>query len=306
MTHFHFIKHTKIYFLFSGIIIAASLFFIFFYHLNFGIDLTGGSSFDIQFKSSLPSIQTIQSDLSKFIKGPIYVTPVSKNEILLRCKESLSPEVQDKIKESLNKKYKIVPEATKFQWIGGAVGEETRNKSFKAIVYSLLAIILYVAFAFRKVSHPVSSFKYGWATILALLHDVTIPIGVFAILGKFYGVQITVPIITALLTVFGYSVNDTVVVFDRIRENIMRKNGANFEETVDKSLNETLVRSLSTSFTTLLVLFALYYLGDASLKFFSLALILGITAGTYSSIFLASPMLAYWARRKNKHYKGKI
>lgn len=301
MTNFHFIKYSKLYFIFSGTLIVLSLFFMIHYGLNFGIDLTGGSSLNITFQSTQPTVQELRSDLSQFIKGPIYITPVDKNTVSIKCREDISQETQTKIKDELNKKYKINPEATNFEWVGGIIGEETKSKSVKAILLSLIAIILYVAFAFRRVSHPVSSVKYGLATVLALLHDVTIPMGVFAVLGKFYGIQVTVPIITALLTVFGYSVNDTVVVFDRIRENLIKRVGANFEETVDKSLNQTLVRSINTSFTTLLVLFALFYLGDVSLKYFSLALILGISAGTYSSIFLASPLLVYWSRKK--HYK---
>ena len=298
MTNFHFIKYSKVYFIFSGTLIILSLFFIIHFGLNFGIDLTGGSSLNITFQSVRPTTQELRSDLSPFIKGPIYITPVDKGTISIKCKDDISQETQSKIKNVLDKKYKINSKATNFEWIGGIIGQETRDKSIKAIILSLIAIILYVAFAFRRVSRPVSSVKYGLATILALLHDVTIPIGVFAVLGKFFGIQVTVPIITALLTIFGYSVNDTVVVFDRIRENLIKRVGANFEETVDKSLNQTLVRSMNTSFTTLLVLFSLFYLGDVSLKYFSLVLILGIFAGTYSSIFLASPLLVYWSKKR--------
>ena len=298
MSNFHFIKYSKLYFIFSGTLIILSLFFIIHYGLNFGIDLTGGSSLNITFQSQSPPVRELRSDLSQFVKGPIYITAVDKKTMSIKCRDDISQGTQNKIKTALEKKYKIVPNSTNFEWVGGIIGEETRTKSIKAILLSLIAIILYVAFAFRRVSHPVSSVKYGLATVIALLHDVTIPMGVFAILGKFFGIQVTVPIITALLTVFGYSVNDTVVVFDRIRENLIKRVGTTFEETVDRSLNQTLVRSINTSFTTLLVLFALFYLGDVTLKYFSLALILGISAGTYSSIFLASPLLVYWSRKK--------
>ena len=298
MTNFHFIKYSKLYFIFSGTLIALSLFFIIHYGLNFGIDLTGGSSINITFQSQEPSVQEVKTDLSQFIKGPIYITAVGQKTVSIKCRDDISQETQNKIEAALEKKYKIVPNSTNFEWVGGIIGEETRTKSIKAILLAIIAIILYVAFAFRRVSHPVSSVKYGLATVFALLHDVTIPIGVFAILGKFFGIQVTVPIITALLTIFGYSVNDTVVVFDRIRENLIKRVGTTFEETVNKSLNQTLVRSINTSFTTLLVLFALFYLGDATLKYFSLALILGISAGTYSSIFLASPLLVSWSKKK--------
>ncbi|GAI39422.1 unnamed protein product, partial [marine sediment metagenome] len=155
------------------------------------------------------------------------------------------------------------------------------------------------AWAFRKISRPLPSWQYGIASLLALFHDVLIPIGILSILGKFYGVQITIPVITALLAVLGYSINNTVVVFDRIRENLLKQVGT-YQEIVNNSLNQTLTRSINTSLTTLFVLVAIFFLGGITLKYFALALILGIIAGTYSSLFLASPILVAWLRWRKR------
>jgi len=181
-----------------------------------------------------------------------------------------------------------------FQYIGPSVGQELRNKTEIAILLALVAITIYIAFAFRKVSRPVSSWKYGITSLIALIHDILIPLGLFSVLGKFYNVEITIPIIAALLTVLGFSVHDTIVIFDRIRENILRRGMGNFQETVDWSLNQTIGRSLSTVFSTLIVLFAIFFFGGDTLKYFALTLIVGITSGAYSSIFIASPLLVSW------------
>jgi preprotein translocase subunit SecF len=158
----------------------------------------------------------------------------------------------------------------------------------------VVAIILYVAYAFRKVSKPISSWKYGIAAIVALIHDVTIVMAVFAILGKTAGVEVDIPFVVALLTILGYSVNDTIVVFDRVRESLLGRVGSNFEENVNTGVNKSITRSINTSLTTLVVLVSLYFFGGASVQYFALALIIGIIAGTYSSIFLASPLLVAW------------
>jgi len=180
------------------------------------------------------------------------------------------------------------------------VGQELRNKTELAIVLALLSITIYIAFAFRKVSRPVASWKYGITSLVALFHDVLVPVGVFSILGHFYNVEITIPIIAALLTVLGFSVHDTIVIFDRIRENIVRRGMGEFEDTVNESLNQTLGRSLSTVFSTLIVLIAIYFFGGETLKYFSLALIIGITSGAYSSICIAGPLLVSWYKKGAK------
>ncbi|MCB9798245.1 protein translocase subunit SecF [Candidatus Nomurabacteria bacterium] len=186
----------------------------------------------------------------------------------------------------------------RIETIGPSVSSQLREKAFEAAFVVILVIILYVAYAFRKVSKPVSSWKYGITAIIALIHDVTITMAVFAFLGKFSGVEVDIPFVVALLTILGYSVNDTIVVFDRVRENLIKDGSEKFAQSVNNGVNQTLVRSLNTSLTTLVVLLALFLFGGDSIHYFSLALIIGIILGTYSSIFLASPLLVTWHKWK--------
>ncbi len=184
----------------------------------------------------------------------------------------------------------------RFDSIGPVIGNELKTSAIWAIVIALIAIVLYIGWAFRKVSRPVSSFKYGIIATVALFHDVIITLGVFSVLGYLYNIEIGIPFVAALLAILGYSVNDTIVVFDRTRENLIKSGISDFEEVVNKSVNETLIRSLNTSFTTLLILTVLYLFGGTTIKYFVVALIVGISAGTYSSIFIASPLLVTWQK----------
>ena len=191
-------------------------------------------------------------------------------------------------------------EEKRFESIGPVIGEEMKQRAYSAVAMVLLLIILYIAFAFRKVSRPVASWKYGVAAILALFHDVFIPTGIFAILGHYFGVEIDLLFVTGLLTILGFSVHDTIVVFDRIRENLRKGVAKNFENTVNISINQTIVRSINTSLTVFLTLLAIYIFGGASTKYFSLLLMMGIFFGTYSSIFVASALLVDWEKWKKK------
>ena len=251
----------------------------------------------IDFTNSRPANEQIQQALSSFDLGDIVIQPTGDKGAILQFKgvdESVHQQILLKVKE-------LSPADEKsFQYIGPSIGQELRNKTEIAIVLALLAITIYIAFAFRKVSRPVSSWKYGITSLIALFHDILIPLGIFAVLGKLYNVEITIPIVAALLTILGFSVHDTIVIFDRIRENILRKGMAQFEETVNWSLNQTIGRSISTVFTVLLVMFSLYFFGGETLKYFSLALIVGIVSGAYSSIFIASPLLVTWYKFNQK------
>jgi preprotein translocase subunit SecF len=190
-------------------------------------------------------------------------------------------------------------EELRFDSVGSSIGQELKTKSFNAAIIVLILIILYISLIFRKVSRPVSSWKYGIATIVALFHDIIIVLGVFAFLGHFYNVEINTPFIAAILTVLGYSVNDSIIVFDRIRENLPKSN-LNFPDTVNKSINQTLIRSINTSVTTLLVLLAIIFFGGESIREFVLALAIGIIVGTYSSIFVASPILTLFDKSSRR------
>lgn len=197
-------------------------------------------------------------------------------------------DVQNKVREE------------RIETIGPAISSQLRSRAFYAAIAVILAIVLYVAYAFRKVSKPVKSWKYGVAAIIALVHDVTLVLGVFVLLGKFLGIEIGIPFVVALLTILGYSVNDTIVVFDRVRENLIKRGSDRFSETVNLGVVQSITRSINTSVTTLVVLSALFLFGGETIKYFALALIIGVASGTYSSIFLASPLLVVWEKLKNR------
>ncbi len=288
---FNFTKYSLIYYIVSGVLIIAAVVSLAVFGLKFGIEFIGGSNMQVQFEGPRPPNDAIQNALNEFDLGQVIVQPTGVSGAVLQFK-GVDEETHQKILVKLNALVKT--DEKSFQYIGPSIGQELRNKTQIAITLALLAITLYIAFAFRKVSKPIASWKYGITSLIALFHDILIPVGVFSILGKLYNVEITIPIIAALLTVLGFSVHDTIVIFDRIRENILRKGMAQFEETVDWSLNQTLGRSLSTVFSTLIVLVSIFFFGGQTLKYFSLALIIGITSGAYSSIFIASPLLVSW------------
>lgn len=292
-----FLKYRKIYFIFSGILIISSLISLAVFGLKPGIEFTGGSILELEYQENRSSNQIIKETLSDLDLGEIYIQSTGDNGVILRMRD-IDEKLHQQVLEKLRKDKEI--EERRFESIGPVVGKELREKTKFVILIALFSIVLYITFSFRKLREPLKSWQYGIVTLLSLSHDVLIPLGIFSILGKFYGLEITIPVIAALLTVFGYSVNDTVVVFDRIRENLLKRREITFEETVNKSLNQTLMRSISTSLTTLLVLISLFFLGGETLKYFSLVLILGIFFGTYSSIFIASPLLVSWFNWKRK------
>lgn len=294
MKQINFTKYSKVYYAFSALLIVASLASLMIYGLKFGIEFTGGSNLEVSFDGTRPANEQIQASLDSFNLGTITIQPAGSTDAIIEFKgvdEATHQQILAKLKESFS-----VTEKS-FQYIGPSVGQELRNKTFIAIVLALLSITVYIAVAFRKVSRPVSSFKYGLASLIALFHDIIIPIGVFSVLGVLYNAEVTIPIIAALLTVLGFSVHDTIVIFDRIRENVLRKGISEFEVVVNSSLNQTVGRSIATTFTTLLVLVSIFFFGGETLKYFSLALIIGITAGAYSSIFIAGPLLVTWYKQ---------
>jgi len=288
---FNFTKYSVVYYILSGLLIVAAVVSLSMFGLKFGIEFAGGSNMQLEFQNQRPSNENIKNSLKSFNLGDIVVQPTGERGAILQFK-GVDEAVHQQI---LSEIIKLSPAREKsFQYIGASVGQELRNKTELAIVLALLAITIYISFAFRKVSKPVSSWKYGITSLVALSHDIIIPLGMFSVLGRIYNIEVTIPIVAALLTVLGFSVHDTIVIFDRIRENILRRGMGQFEETVNWSLNQTLGRSLSTVFSTIIVLVAIYFFGGETLKYFALALIVGITSGAYSSIFIASPLLVSW------------
>ncbi len=298
--NFPFIKYSAVYYILFGILVIGSISALLIFGLKFGIEFTGGSTMEVNFIDKRPVNEEISKTLSGFNLGEIIVKPTGDKGVVLQFK-GIDETVHQQILSKLSELSKV--EERSFEYIGPSIGQELKQKTILSMFLALLAITLYIAFAFRKVSKPVSSWKYGIASLIALFHDILIPLGVFAILGKFYNIEITIPIIAALLTILGFSVHDTIVIFDRIRENILRKGMGQFEETVNWSLNQTIGRSISTVFTTLLTLLSIFFFGGQTLKYFSLALIIGITSGAYSSIFIASPLLVSWRKWDEKRSK---
>jgi preprotein translocase subunit SecF len=275
--------------------------------LKLGIDFTGGSLLESKFNGNKPTVLEVQAAIKDLGLNSLSVQP-TENSMILRFQES-SEEAHQKVLTNLKKlaedknkdgdKKIVYFEELTFTSIGPSIGQELQRKAVSSIILVLLAISIYIAYAFRKVSKPIASWKYGFVTLIALFHDAWITIGFFAILGKFWGVEVNTSFIAAVLTVIGFSVHDTIVVFDRIRENLP-KSHTDFETTVNTSINQTLTRSINTSMTVMLVLLCIVLLGGESIKYFALTLFVGIFFGTYSSIFLASPLLVVWERWKQK------
>lgn len=297
------VKYRKIYFTISAVLIALALGAILFFGLNFGVDFTGGTLIEARYEQDQPDKASVESALAAFGLESVSVRPAGDTSYILRT-SVLSDEQRGALPEllALNGEHPVSIE--RFTEIGPTIGQELRNKAFIALGLVSLAIILYIAFTFRGVSRPVSSWIYGIIAIVALLFDTLIPVGVFATLGHFFGAQVDTLFVMALLAILGYSVNDTIVVFDRVRENLSRNKERGRKEefslTVGKSLNQTYVRSINTSLTTLFVLLALFFLGPEATRDFALVLMVGVIAGTYSSLALASPLLVWVERRKKK------
>jgi len=293
---FPFAKYSKTYYIFSGLLVLASIFCLVSFSLKFGIDFTGGSLLEMNFESR-PENSLIQEKLSKLNLGDIVIQPIGDKAVILRTK-AIDDNTHKEIITNLSEISKI--EEVRFETIGPSIGKELRQKALLLIGVSLLLTLIYITVAFLKISRPLSSFQYGVISIVTLCFDILIPLGVFSVLGKFYNVQFTIPIVAALLTVLGYTMNDKIVVFDRVRENLMKNRGENFYDLVNRSLNEILVRSITTGSCTIFVLLSIFFFGGDTLKYFALALILGILIGTYSSLFVASPLLVSWVGWKNR------
>jgi len=288
----------------SGSLFIAAVIAIFMWGLIFGIDFTGGSLLEVKFTGIRLEVSAIEGQLKDLNLGSLIVQPVNKDGMILRFQDSSKEkhqEVLNKLDELVKKDQKDQKiEEVRYDAVGPSIGIELKRKAILSIFWVLVAIVIYISIAFLKVSKPVVSWKYGVSALIAMSHDVIITIGAFAALGRFYNMEINAPFVAAVLTVLGYSVHDTIVVFDRIRENLP-KSDEDFASTVNISLNQTLGRSINTSMTALLALVSIIIFGGESIRSFALALTIGIFIGTYSSIFVASPLLVVWERlRKDR------
>jgi len=289
------VAHRNIFYTISAVLFIVSIGAVLLFGLRLGIDFTGGSLLGIEYPNSIrPEAGEIEKTIAVLSLGDVRIQPTGEKGFLIRLKHIDEPTHQA-ILSSLGSEAREL----EFTTVGPTIGNELRQKSGLAVVLVILLIVIYIAWAFRKVSEPIASWKYGVTTIVALVHDIVIPAGVFAIAGHYLGYEVDTLFVTAILTILGFSVHDTIVVFDRIRENL-RKSGQNldFSTIVSRSIRETIVRSLNTSCTVVLALLAVYLFGGETTKVFSLTLIIGIVIGTYSSISIASPLLVTWHEMK--------
>lgn len=293
-----FAKYSKFYYLLSGILALTAIVLLVRFGLKFGIDFTGGTIWELEFEKR-PDNPQIEEKLAKFNLGEKIIQPTEERGVIFKFKE-IDENTHQEILSSLGEISKV--EEKRFESIGPTIGLELRQKALILIMISLLCMLLYITVAFKGIGRPISSFQYGLISVATLGFDILIPIGLFSYLGNFHNIQVTVPIIAALLTVLGYTMNDKIVVFDRIRENLIRGRGKNFEELVNRSLNEILSRSLTTGSCSIFMLLSIFLFGGITLKYFALALILGILTGTYSSLFLASPLLISWLKWKERKF----
>jgi len=297
------VTHRKIFYTFSAILIGASLALVFVFGLKPSIDFTGGSLLEVSYPTGRPNQSEIEAALAGFNLGNVVVRQTGDAGVLVKM-PTIDSQTKDEVEMALSLDGQLEVFEERFNTVGPTLGKELVTKSAVALLMVILAIVLYVAYVFRHVTRPVSSWRYGFVAIIALAHDIVITLGTFALLGFLLGTEVDTLFVTALLVILGYSVNDSIVVLDRVRENLAqqpeKERGHQFEETVGRSVQETLGRSLNTALTTVLALVALVIFGGEATRDFAIALIVGIVAGTYSSICIASPLLVSFFE-KQKH-----
>lgn len=292
------IKHKKVFVIISAVLVIASILAVSFSGLKLGIDFKGGSLLEIDYATLRPAQTVVESTIKPLGLGEMLIQPEGTTGYSIKTRE-LTDTQRVEVLTALGSDAREVS----FTSIGPSVGAELVRKSIICFILVSLGIIFWIAFSFRKVSKPVSSWKYGFIAIITLIHDIMIPVGAFAILSHIYGTEVDTLFVVAVLTVLGLSVSDTIVVFDRIRENIRVGHYKTFEETVGKSLEQVYTRSIATSSTVIIALLALVFFGPKSTKVFAMMLTAGMFFGTYSSIFLASPLLVIFNNAQKKKVK---
>jgi len=289
---FNLIKSRKIWYIVSILSIVVAVFAIIFFGLRVGVDYTGGTILDIK-SSNTDFVNIIESKLTEQGITSFQIKP-SGNELFTIKTKALSNEEKNKLVASIQS---VAPDATEssFDSIGPTVGKDLTNKSILAVIVASLAIILFISFSFRRIPKPLSSWKFGVLAVAALAHDLLIVTGFVAILGHFFiWMEVDALFITALLTIMGFSVHDTIVIYDRLRENFIRNRHKSIEQVAEESVNQTMARSINTSLVTIIVLLSLLLLGGTPIRYFVLVLMFGIFIGTYSSIFVAAPLVVSW------------
>lgn len=293
---FRIIRIRKVWYIVSGALIALSIASLLIFGLRTGIDYSGGTIITYETSNS-NAIQIIEAKIKEMSINSYQIKPSGNDQIVVKT-INLDTNQHSALTQSIQKEISDIQEI-KYDSIGPSVGKDLRNKSIIAITIASFAIIIFIAFAFRKVPKPLKSWKFGFLAVIALLHDLLITTGMVALLGHFFvWMEVDALFITALLTVMGFSVHDTIVIYDRLRENFIKNPHKSIERVAEESVNQTLARSINTSLTTIIVLTALLLLGGITIRHFILVLIIGILIGTYSSIFVAAPLLVSWHKQK--------
>ena len=291
------LNYYKYLFAISGIILILGIASLAVFGLRLGIDFKGGTVSEIEFQQTIDQGK-LRSVLEAGGIQNYQLQQTGEKGVIIRT-ESLEKEQHDKMNADIRSQVGEFTEK-RFDSFGPVVGEELKKKAIYQLLLVSLGIVLYIAYAFRKVARPITPWQFGLAAIIALVHDLLIVLGIFSLLGHFYNVEVDSLFVTAILTVLGFSVHDTIIVFDRIRENLKVYAGQSVEFIVNHSISQTLVRSLNTSLTVLFVLLAMLLFGGETIRYFVLALFIGIAAGTYSSIFVAAPILVLFQNWKNR------
>lgn len=296
------IKYRNVFFALTVALTVAALVTLAVFGLNIGTDFTGGALIEVRYAGERPAPEALQRSLTDAGLESVTVRGAGEDAYIIRA-APLSQEARTVVAEAV-RIGDTQPNIERFTDVGPSIGSELRTKALIAIVLVALCIMLYIAFVFRKVSKPVSSWVYGVVTIITLLHDLAIPLGAFAVFGYLWGAQVDTLFVTAILTILGYSVHDTIVVFDRTRENLRlneeAKRKEDFELVAGRAIEQTFVRSVNTSVTVLISLGALFFLGPVATQDFALTLIIGVITGTYSSIAVATPLLVAYDRFRTK------
>lgn len=293
---FKIIRIRKVWYIISGILMLLSISSLFIFGLRAGIDYSGGTIITYETNNSSAN-QIIESKIKEMSINSYQVKPSGDNQLIVKT-INLNSNQHQELTQNIQKEIPDIQEV-KYDSIGPSVGKDLKNRSIIAISVASFAIIVFIAFAFRKVPKPLKSWKFGFLAVIALLHDLLITTGLVSLLGYFFvWMEVDALFITALLTVMGFSVHDTIVIYDRLRENFIKNPHKSIERVAEESVNQTLARSINTSLTTIIVLTALFFLGGMTIRHFILVLIIGILIGTYSSIFVAAPLLVSWHKQR--------
>lgn len=282
------INHKKIFIIISIILILLSIGSFAYFGFNLSIDFTGGALLEIEYAETRPNTDEIRHSLNNLNINDLTIKEYGDKGFILRFSD-ISQENHNNIVNKLREGKEL--QELRFESIGPVIGKELHRSAIWSLFLVVIVILFYTAYSFRNSGKNIKSWRFGTITIITLFHDVIISAGVFSVLGYFYGFQLDIPFVAAILTILGYSVNDTIVVFDRVNENMLKNNFRNNNELGGKSITQTFARSINTSGTTILVLLGILFFGPISLTSFISILIIGIIIGTYSSIFIATPLL---------------